>query len=359
MRLLVKIKNKIFTEKVVNKIDYSIGFRYYNIFKRYKNKKKIIHILTPLHGNMGDQAIVYATNKYLKDNFSDYEIIEIYRRDIYKYMKAIKKVVNPDDLIVLIGGGNMGNLWIDEERDRRFVIKNFPNNKIISMPQTISFTPDVDGKKEFLKTQEIYNKNKNLILISREKTSYNIMNENFKRKNVILNPDTVLYLHNTIHDDKFKREYIMTCLRNDKESVIGSNKEKLITDLKRNYGQVVEFDTVINKTVTKEEREKELNKMFDKFLKSKVVITDRLHGMVFCAITKTPCIVTKSLDHKVTGTYQWIKDLNYIRLVESIEFENIKPIIEELTSIKEKNDINFKEMYFDKLASTLTNIIKE
>lgn len=350
---------KFFSEASINKIKYIISFRYYNIFKKYKNKKKIIHILTPLHGNMGDQAIVYATNKYLKDSFSDYEIIEIYRRDIYKYMKSIKKVVKPDDLIVLIGGGNMGNLWIDEERDRRFVIKNFPSNKIISMPQTISFTSDVDGKKEFLKTQEIYNKNKNLILISRERTSYNIMNENFKRKNVILNPDTVLYLNNTIHDDKFKREYIMTCLRNDKESVLGCNKEKLITDLKRNYGQVVEFDTVINKTVTKEKREKELNKMFDRFLKSKVVITDRLHGMVFCAITKTPCIVTKSLDHKVTGTYQWIKDLNYIRLVESIEFESIQPIIEELNSIKVKNDINFKEMHFDKLTSTLINIIKE
>ncbi|WP_302653658.1 polysaccharide pyruvyl transferase family protein [uncultured Clostridium sp.] len=350
---------KFFSEDSINKIKYIISFRYYNLFKRYKNKKKIIHILTPLHGNMGDQAIVYATNKYFKDNFDDYEIIEIYRCDIYKYMKAIKKVVNPNDLIVLIGGGNMGNIWIDEERDRRFVIKNFPNNKIISMPQTISFTPDVDGKKEFLNTQEVYNKNKNLILISRENTSYNIMNENFKRKNVILNPDTVLYLNNTIHDDKFKREYIMTCLRNDKESVLGSNKEKVITDLKRDYGQVVEFDTVINKTVIKEEREKELNKMFDKFLKAKVVITDRLHGMVFCAITKTPCIVTKSLDHKVTGTYKWIKDLNYIRLVESIEFENIKPIIEELNNIKEKNDINFKEMYFDKLTSTLKNIIKE
>ena len=252
----------------------------------------------------------------------------------------------------------MGNLWIDEERDRRFVIKNFPNNKIISMPQTISFTLDADGKKEFLKTQQIYNKNKNLILISREKTSYKIMKENFKDKNVILNPDTVLYLNNTIHDNKFKREYIMTCLRNDKESVLGSNKEKLITDLKRNHGQVVEFDTVINKTVTKEEREKELNKMFDKFSKSKIVITDRLHGMVFCAITKTPCIVTKSLDHKVTGTYVWIKDLNYIKLVDKLDFKYIEPLINELINLKEFNDIKFKDIYFDKLTEKIKEVIK-
>ena len=358
MRLLVKIKNKIFTEKVVNKIDYSIGFRYYNIFKKYKNKKKIIYTLVPTHGNMGDQAIASATINYLKENFVNYDIVQIYREETYRYLKAIKKIINKDDVIILHGGGNLGNLYPVEERDRRFIIQHLRKNKIISMTQTMNFSKDSFGKHELNKSRKIYNANKNLTIIAREKHSYKLMKENFN-SNIILNPDIVFYLNNKIDCNRFERTNIMTCLRNDKESVVGSNKENLITDLKRNYGQVVEFDTVINKTVTKEEREKELNKMFDKFLKAKVVITDRLHGMVFCAITKTPCIVTKSLDHKVTGTYKWIKDLNYIRLVESIEFENIKPIIEELNNIKEKNDINFKEMYFDKLASTLTNIIKE
>ena len=129
MNFLIKHLN----ENTVNKINYIFSFRFYNKFKNYKTKKKIIHILTPLHGNMGDQAIVYATNKYLRDNFKDYNILEIYRRDIYKYMKSLKKVVNPEDLIVLIGGGNMVNLWINEEIDRRFVIKNFTNNKIPSL----------------------------------------------------------------------------------------------------------------------------------------------------------------------------------------------------------------------------------
>lgn len=355
MNFIIKHLN----ENTVNKINYIFSFRFYNKFKNYKTKKKIIHILTPLHGNMGDQAIVYATNKYLRDNFKDYNILEIYRRDIYKYMKSLKKVVNPEDLIVLIGGGNMGNLWINEEIDRRFVIKNFTNNKIISMPQTISFTSDCDGDMELAKTKNIYNKNNSLILISREKKSYKLMQEYFEDKDIKLNPDTVLYLNNTIDTNKYKREYIMTCLRNDKEGILGNKKDVLINKLKNEFGQVLEYDTVVNKTIFKEQREKELNDMFDKFLRAKIVITDRLHGMVFCVITKTPCIVTKSLDHKVTGTYEWIKDLNYIKLVDDLEIEKINLAITELMNLKELNDINFKEKYFKKLTENLKEIIEK
>lgn len=353
MKFIIKYLN----ESTINKINYILSFRFYNKFKKYKNKKKIIHILTPLHGNMGDQAIVYATNKYLRDNFKDYDILEIYRLDIYKYMKALKKIVNPEDLIVLIGGGNMGNLWISEEEDRRFVIKNFLHNKIISMPQTISFTSDLDGYMELTKTKNIYNKNNNLILISREEKSYKLMKEYFENNNIILNPDTVLYLNNTIDTNKYKREYIMTCLRNDKESILGNKKDILINKLNSEFGQIVEYDTVVNKTIFKEQREKELNGMFDKFLKAKIVITDRLHGMVFCAITKTPCIVTKSLDHKVTGTYEWIKDLNYIKLIDDLDFNKIEPLIEELSNINKLNNINFKEKYFNNLTNTLKDLL--
>ena len=86
-----------------------------------------------------------------------------------------------------------------------------------------------------------------------------------------------------------------------------------------------------------------------KFYNSKVVITDRLHGMIFCAITKTPCIVTRSLDHKVIESYKWIKNLNYIRLVEGLDFDKINPIIEELSNLEKFDELDFDKLYFDKL----------
>ena len=57
---------KVFGLEVLKKLKYFFSFIYYKEFKSYKNKKKIIHMQVPVHGNMGDQAIIYATNKYLK-----------------------------------------------------------------------------------------------------------------------------------------------------------------------------------------------------------------------------------------------------------------------------------------------------
>lgn len=349
MANLKSILINLLNQKTINKLVYYSGRRYEKHFIQFKNKKKIIYMLTPTHGNIGDQAIAVSTLQYLRNKFNEFEIIEICRGDTYKYMKAIKNIISYDDIIILHGGGNMGNLYIGEEVDRREIIKNFPNNKIVSMTQTISFTEDTKGKKELIKTSKIYNKHNDLTLIAREKKSFQIMKSIFNFKNIILNPDIVLYLNNKIDTNKYSRNMIMTCLRSDKESILGNDKESFINELENNYNNVYKYDTVVEKTIFKDERENEVNNMLDMFLKSKIVITDRLHGMVFATITKTPCIITKSLDHKVTGTYEWINELNYIRLVDTLEFDKIKEIIDELLELKEYSRINLDKKYFDSL----------
>lgn len=348
-----EIVSKVLDENSKNRIKCFFSFRYYNKFKKYKNKKKIFYMLVPNHGNMGDQAIALATLKYLNDKFNEYEIIEVYREDTCKYSHAIKRVINDDDIIVLHGGGNMGNLYRIEEKDRRFIIDKFSNYKIISMTQTISFTKDQEGNEELSKSKSIYNKHKDLTLIAREKISYDTMKREFDIKKVVINPDIVLYLNTEFKCQNNKRRNIMTCLRNDKESILGKQKEEFILKLQKGYENVFNYDTVIQKNLSGGDRIIELKKMFDKFLSSKIVITDRLHGMVFAAITKTPCIVTKSLDHKVPGTYEWLKELNYIKLVDNLEFEHIKPLIDELIELKEFIEIDFNTQYFDKLKDKI------
>ena len=74
IKIKIFIANLIGGDKV-NAIKYLFSFRHYNKFKKYKNTKKIIYALTPLHGNIGDQAIAVATIKFLKENFIDYEVI--------------------------------------------------------------------------------------------------------------------------------------------------------------------------------------------------------------------------------------------------------------------------------------------
>ena len=57
-------------------------------------------------------------------------------------------------------------------------------------------------------------------------------------------------------------------------------------------------------------------KKLDEFRKSKLVVTDRLHGMLFAAITGTPCIALGNSSGKVKGVYDWLTHLDYIQYVD-------------------------------------------
>lgn len=334
------------------KYNLLLEFRYYNkILKKMKDKKKIIYMLVPVHGNLGDQAIAYASGKYLEDKFSDYEVIQVNCEDTYKYSKWVKKILNKDDLIFLHGGGNIGNHYIYEENARRYILDKFKDFKIISFTQTMFFSNNEEGRKELNISKKIYNYHTDLTIIAREKTSYKNMIKEFNKCKIILNPDIVLYLNDKINNkNKLKRNKIMTCLRSDKESYMSlEDKEKFLNRLKENYNNLYVFDTVIDKIVKQENREEILLDIWNKFFESKVVITDRLHGMIFCAITKTPCIVMRSLDHKVTDSYELIKELNYIRFVDMLEFENVDKIIKELTELEHLSTVNLDDNYFNKL----------
>lgn len=321
----------------------------------YKNMKKIIYMSIPTHGNLGDHAIVYSSIQMLKEKYPHHKIIKINYEDTYLYIDVIKDIIGIDDFVVLPGGGNMGNHYIWEEQARRHIISNLINIPIISFPQTIYFSDDEEGRKEFNLTKKIYNSHSNLILLAREETSFNIMKKNFPNCKVELCPDIVFYLNNKLDIEKecLDRKYITVFFRKDKESYYSINdKHKLIQGIKNTF-DVFESDTVVNYKVNGITRQNELFKLWRKFYKSKVVITDRLHGMIFAAITKTPCIVLRSLDYKVIKSYEWISSLNYIKMTDNISLDNIKNLITELEAIEKKDDFCFDDKYLMILKNVL------
>ena len=60
------------------------------------------------------------------------------------------------------------------------------------------------------------------------------------------------------------------------------------------------------------EREHFLRRKWADFSACRLIITDRLHGMIFAAITGTPCLALDNISGKVKGGYEWIKELKYI-----------------------------------------------
>ena len=333
--------------KKVNKIKKEINI------KRKESKKILFLLNTPIHGNLGDQAIAFAEFKFIND-LVNFPVVEISHDDITKdFIIELSKLVSEKDVILLHGGGYLGDTWFLEELKARKIINTFFNNKIIIFPQTIYYSDTKEGKEKFKDSVEIYSNKKNLYLCARERVSYDFMKKNYEGTNILLIPDMVLYL---MLDNVFEKEdKILFLLRDDREKLLKEDEFNLIRESVLNVNFDTYFsDTVISDKVFSNNREEVLNNFFKECMTSKLIVTDRLHGMVFSLLCNTPCVVMSNFNHKVKGIYEWIKDFKYIKFIENVNEFNA--VIKELLNI---DNCKYDNKIFLKYYLELAEIIKD
>jgi len=321
------------------------------IFKQKKLKnendnKKIYFLDAPSYGNIGDQAIAFAMEEFMKDVCKEFEQIEIQEDRFANYYFWLKKNIKKDDIICLTGGGNMGDLYPKYEAIRRIVIKTFINNKIIIFPQTCTYGDSKYSNKQKKNSQKLYNSAPNLTLIAREENSYNLMKNLYPNCNVILSHDIVLSLN---YVNKFEsKSTIGVCLRNDKEKI---TDQSLKNKIYNTYNNIREISTVKNYKCRIDyiDRKQEVEKTLKDFAENELVITDRLHGMIFSYITNTPCICLPNSNGKVQRVYKQLQISENIKLIEN-SCDNVK-----LTKSKENNIM----LDFSELKKEIRKIVYE
>lgn len=303
----------------------------YHIEKRQHN---VVIFGTPNHGNLGDYAIYEAEKKLFEKVLPCSNVFGINMTDFQHEIEFLTRLLSAEDLLILTGGGNLGNQYMDDEKIRRTVIEKFPNNKIVMFPQTMYFTKDAEGEAELKKTVEIYNRHKNLWLLARDEQSYRNMSEVFSGK-VILLPDVVLTWGKLTPVEKGGA---LQVFRNDVEGVLGKEEKHLVrAALQAEYETVEETDTEIVVDTKLDILEQELYRKLEQINKAELIVTDRLHGMIFAALAQTPCVVMGNYNHKVRETYKWVKHLDYIKFIN--ELDELPEVIKEL---KEKKDCKFE-----------------
>lgn len=318
-----------------------------------KHKPCIYLIATPAHGNLGDQAIVYAQYRLLEECGYKKNIIEITRASYEHLRERLKKLIRENDLIIIDGGGNLGTLWIEEEWKMRDIVLRFPKNPVFIFPQTAFYETSHFGKKELRKSAEIYSGHGRLILFCRDKITYQKAQSEFSGVNAIYTPDMVPFLQNA--KQKAERAGVLLCLRQDLESV---QKEGFIAALKGclyNRGiDIKETSTLVEKKISKRTRVKELKKKWKEFSSAEFVITDRLHGMIFCAVTATPCIALDNVSHKVRDGYEWLSYLPYLNFCEA-EIESVLRKVELICKDEKEYQYNREclEPYYKKIKEEI------
>ena len=327
------------------KIDLLFDERINNLY--FKNK--IVLIGSSEHGNLGDAAITMGIREFIRENFNEYHFIEVSTYDFSSRLPYLQKIINNDDVILLQGGGNLGNRYPSEENVRRTVIEKFPNNKVYILPQTIYF--DDSGSDELEKSIKIYNQHKHLTIFARGKISLENANKYFPNSKNYLSIDSALYLN---MDYNFERNGILCCIRDlDDESAFNMDTYNELLGVIKKHDSNYSFTTNTSKdSINKLNLSWEVYNQLENFAKHKLIITDRLHGLIFALITNTPCIALSSYNFKIKENYDMLKDNEMISFIDK-DINELDNAIEKFMNMDISNYKNDYKEYFNEMINVI------
>ena len=266
-------------------------------------------------------------------------------------------MINKEDIIIITGGGNFG-LYHFIVKEYVNIINCFPNNHIIFFPCSVFFSKKI--RLKYSKYLYSFNHHKSLVFFIRDLASFNLSKTLFHSSKIYLVPDIVTRLNlNFLDDSSSNRSGILLILRNDQELLLKKKNHEFIKKLAQKYFKkdINEIDSgkpnlpkgsnIINETFN-----------FIKLIKSKkLVITDRLHGMIFSIITSTPVIALGNSYHKVQSSYySWFYNISNTFFIKKEELDiKLEPTILRVINSNIKN--NYNANLFERYYSLMKDII--
>ena len=281
-----------------------------------ENAGRIILIGTPEYPNIGDQAIAMASVAFFNEFFPEYQIIEITNEQLFPENRGewINRVKSKD-VIAVSGGGYMGDVWSDMSTDMLETIRLLKHNKIIMMPQTFYYR---DKETEAAEMKELMDMENVLILHRGDKKESRLIE---CEKNKIFCPDMCLYFP-VQRKRRCRLNKSILCLRSDKESLLEDSSKRYIEEtLQKNNLAPIYTDNVVDRIIGRSERGKEVKYRMYVYAHAGLIVTDRLHTMIFAYLSHTPCIAINSLTGKTEAMYEWIKKSERIAYINDIETE--------------------------------------
>lgn len=316
MNLLKKLykKMQLYIRIFINRLSM-LRSPAFKSFLQSADDQRFILLDTPTHGNLGDHAIVIAEKQFIEAFFPTKRVYEFTQQDYLSCEKEIIASLNQSDIILIPGGGFIGTLWPNHEKVILRILKKLRAHKIIIFPHTFFFEQSKQGEAALRKFKKAVNSCNNLFLFARERQSYDFLTQEvgIPIEQCSCVPDIVTFLS---YEQSYERtDKVLLCLRNDIEKVTETNNlEEIKKELTKRNLEFEYTDTVIqHKRIFGNESEKLVHQKLSEFAQCKLVITDRLHGMLMAAITGTPCLFMDNSSRKVSGTYEWIKELEYIK----------------------------------------------
>ncbi len=141
----------------------------------------------PSHFNIGDHLIWLGAMFYLRQTR---KAKVDYIASAGQFSTAQFAARSREGPIFLHGGGNFGDIWPDLQNFREAIIGQYPNRKIVILPQTIHFS----SSEKLKQSADLLNQHPDLTIFVRDDRSYQTAITNFSGCKVYKAPDAAFHL---------------------------------------------------------------------------------------------------------------------------------------------------------------------
>lgn len=308
---------------------YALKSKLVKILDFIEDKNDVVFVDYPIYHNVGDLLIMLGTLEFFKNN----------KINVRLHLSAsnlnLSKAVSSKTTIICQGGGNFGDLYHTHQNVRELLVRSFPNNKIIILPQTAFF----NSMKNQKKSQDLFNQHNDIVMFARDEKTHEIFKQ-FSEKAYLM-PDMAHELYRTLPKSK-KQEGTLYFLRNDIEKTpLPSRLQQEIqnqdrvdwsdlltkSDARTAYAvtKLIQVNSklkshILDEVIFKvwEAHSKALvSKMSEKFSSYEKIVTSRLHGHILSCLMDIPSVIIDNSYGKNSAYYNlWTKDLETTSLWE-------------------------------------------
>lgn len=328
--------------------------------KEKDEKPRIFYLGIPSHPNLGDMGQLFCIEKWINENYPDYELLKFDPRipvdKRFNFIGRLKQAYRPTkDIIIFQSGYCTQDLGGDHDRMHRLVCDNIPDAHILMLPQTIFFK----HQENKARTAKSYDKAKRMLFLARDFVSYDMAKEMFHNIEVKAYPDIVTTLIGTMEFNN-TRKGVCLCTRNDGEKFYSEKQLAALAEKLKKTDSVHRKDTQSKasyKKIIKDLKNFIYNEI-ESYSHFEVTITDRYHGTIFSLCAGTPVIIIKTNDHKVTTGADWFKGVydDYVYVAKDLDdaYDIYKTV--KAKQLTHKLEPHFKKEYYDKLKTLFENI---
>ncbi len=266
----------------------------------------------PAHANVGDSAIWLGTLACLRERGTTL----CYTCDHSTYSRATLARRLGNGVILLSGGGNFGDIWKQSQRLREQVVRDFPDTRIIQLPQSVMF----HDERELERARAVFDAHPALTLLVRDERSLRFASENF-RATALLCPDMALWL-GPLSRPVPARKQLVWLARTDRERAATPPEGVRTVDwLDEPPATDLRLERFIRELVVEHPRAERplrgtLSRTADRVAatrlrrgcsilsEGRVVITDRLHAHILSLLLGIPSVILDNSYGKLRDFYE-------------------------------------------------------